>query len=313
MYFRVRYIIRDFDFGDAQISVSDPARQIDVLISKRSSDDTSAPPAEPNDGVASATCERELPARHHDEAVSSERLSIKREIVAQVGVDLKEMILHILRLARWRSNSRKGGPNPIRSAEFSWSVDGTAWKSVADNLFLKIRWDIVPSWTDETAEFVRTEVLGELDEPLGHELLREAAANREKSLRSSLVLAVVAAEVGFKQFASKALPDSEWILEKLPSPPLEIMMRAFPWSKLGVQINGKVAGIPDSIQRELKKAVTLRNQIVHTGVSVNLKEESVDSVFTAVRDLLYVLDALRGQIWAANYMSPEAIKSFSSS
>src|SRR6202167_3588933 len=115
MYFRVRYIIRDFDFGDAQISVSDPARQIDVLISKRSSDDTSAPPAEPNDGVASATCERELTARHHDEAVSSERLSIKREIVAQVRAHLQEVILHMLRLARWRSNSGKGGPTPIRS------------------------------------------------------------------------------------------------------------------------------------------------------------------------------------------------------
>ena len=91
------------------------------------------------------------------------------------------------------------------------------------------------------------------------------------------------------------------------------MLKAFPWSQLSVQVNGKVPSIPDSIQRELKKAVNLRNQIVHTGVPVNLKGESVDSVFTAVRDLLYFLDALQGQTWAANYMSPEAIKSFSSS
>jgi len=311
VYFRVRCIIRDFAFGDEQISVSDPARKTDVLISKRSSDETSPPPAEPNDGVASATCERELPARHHDEAISSGKLSIKKESVAQVQVDLREMILHVLRLARWRTNSRKGVPNPIRSAEFSWSVDGMAWKSVADNLRLQILWgSVLPRWTNETAEFVRTEVLGDLDEPLAHELLREAAASGEKSLRSSLVLAVVAAEVGFKQFASKVFPDTEWILEKLPSPPLETMLKTFPWSKLSVQVNGKVPSIPDSIQSELKKAVNLRNRIVHTGVPANLKGESVDSVLTAVRDLLYFLDALQGQTWAANCMSPEAIKSF---
>src|ERR1700680_93595 len=173
MYFRVRYIIRDFLFGDAQISVSDPAKQIDVLISKRPSDETS-PPLEQRQGVATATCQRELPERHHNEAVSSGSLSAKREIVGQVHHDMQEMIVHTLRLARWRANS-PGRPNQIWFAqEFSWSLDGTEWKPIADNLPLEILFHHVPRWTNETAEFVRTEVLEELDEPLGHELLREA-------------------------------------------------------------------------------------------------------------------------------------------
>jgi hypothetical protein len=46
-----------------------------------------------------------------------------------------------------------------------------------------------------------------------------------------------------------------------------------------VQINGKVPRIPDSIQKELRKAVFLRNRVVHTGVREGLKAESVDSVF----------------------------------
>jgi len=176
-----------------------------------------------------------------------------------------------------------------------------------------MEFSILPHWTNETAEFVSREVLGELDEPLGHELLREAAVNRKDNPRSSLVLAVVAAEVGFKQFASNAFPDADWILEKLPSPPLETMLQVFPWSKLGVQINGKVPGIPDSIRRELKKAVFLRNHIVHAGVRERLKVETVESVLRAVRDLLYFLDALRGQSWAASHISPEVLKSFSQS
>src|ERR1700674_2906041 len=161
MYFRARYIIRDFQFGDAQISVSDPAKQIDVLISKRPGDETH-PPQEPNQGVATAKCQREIPARHRDEAVSSGNLSIKKEVVGQVHHDLSEIILHALRLARWRANS-PGRPDPVWFAlEFSWSLDGTGWKPVADNLRLQMKLSILPRWTNETAEFVKTEVLGEL-------------------------------------------------------------------------------------------------------------------------------------------------------
>jgi hypothetical protein len=310
MYFRARYIIRDFGFGDAQISVSDPVKQIDVMISKRPGDETH-PPQEPNQGVATAKCQREIPARHRDEAVSSGNLSIKREVVGQVYRDLFEITRRALRLARWRANA-PGRPDPVWFVlEFSWSLDGTEWKPVADNLRLKIEFSGLPRWTNETAEFVRTEALGELDEPLGHELLREAAVNRKNNnLRSSLVLAVVAAEVGFKQFASKAFPDTNWILENLPSPPLVKMLKFFPWPKLGLAINGRVPSVPDSIESELETAVNLRNQIVHAG-AVKLKAETVDAALTSVRDLLYFLDALGGQNWAANYVSSDALKSLS--
>jgi hypothetical protein len=310
MYFRLRYIISNFEFGDAQISVSDPARQINVLISKRTGDETIRP-LELNQGVATATCQREIPAKHHDEAVSSGNLSMNTEVVGEVQNDLRDIILHAIRLASWRANSTTTGPNPIqRAVEFSWSLDGTGWKPIDDYLRLRVR--LVPSayWTDEVAEFVRREVLGELDEPLGHELLREAAVNRKKNLRSSLVLAVAAAEVGFKQFASQALPDTDWILEDLQSPPLVTMLKHFPWSKLRVQINGKVPSIPRPMRQEVEEAVRLRNRIVHKGVA-KLEPEAVDSVLTLVRDLLYFFDALRGQTWAVNHVSSNARKWFS--
>jgi hypothetical protein len=310
MYFRACYIIRDFDLGDAQISASDPVKQIDVMISRRPRDETH-PPAEQNQGVATATCQREMPPRHHDEAISSGNLSAKREAVSQVQQDLQETMLHILRLARWRANAF-GRPNPIQFAtEFSWSLDGLVWKRVSDNLHMKLEITIPPRWTNEATEFVRTNALGELDEPLGHELLREAAVNRKNNnLRSSLVLAVAAAEVGFKQFAAEAFPETNWILENLPAPPLDKMLKVFPWPRLGLAINERVPSVPASIESELKKAVGLRNQIVHAGL-VKLKVETVDSAITSVRDLLYFLDALRGQNWATEHMSPDARKSFS--
>jgi hypothetical protein len=44
---------------------------------------------------------------------------------------------------------------------------------------------------------------------------------------------------------------------------------------------------------------------------VKLKGETVDSALTSVRDLLYFLDAIAGQNWAVNHMSPDALKSLS--
>jgi hypothetical protein len=91
------------------------------------------------------------------------------------------------------------------------------------------------------------------------------------------------------------------------------MLKFFPWSRLGVRIGGKVPGIPDPTASELKKAVLLRNEIVHQGATqgaTKLRPETVDSVLTAVRDLLYFLDALSGQTWAVNNMSPVALKQF---
>jgi|ERR1017187_1922658 hypothetical protein len=311
MYFRLSYIVRDFELRDAEISVSDPAKQIDLVISRRPIDDTN-PPSQPNQAVAVATCQRDLPARHHNKAVSSGILSCRRGIVGQVHGELRDMILHTLRLARWKANWSKGGPDPIQWArEFSWSFDGKAWRRVADTLSISLEFGSPIHWTDDDLQFVRTNVLGELDEPLAHQLLREAAVNRTDNLRSSLVLAVAAAEVGFKHFVSKALPDTDWILQKLPSPPLETMLKSFPWSKLAVRIYGKVPSIPESMTEELIKAVKLRNQIVHLGAlegGTKLKRETVDSVLTAVRDLLYFLDALLGQTWAVSNMSAAAVK-----
>lgn len=167
-----------------------------------------------------------------------------------------------------------------------------------------------PQWTSEDAEFVQTKALTDTDEPLGHELLREAVLNRKANPRSSLILAVAAAEVGFKQFAAIMLPDTAWILE-LPTPPLTEMLSKFPWAALKARIGGKPAFVPDSIAKQLKKAVMLRNKVVHAG-AVELKKETLDSIITTMHDFLYFLDALSGEMWAVKHISPGFLKSLAS-
>jgi hypothetical protein len=170
---------------------------------------------------------------------------------------------------------------------------------VSDYISLHIEFSPLSQWTHEAAEFVQREVLAGKDEPLAHELLREAMANRKTNPRSSLVMAVAGAKVGFKRFVARALPQSSWLLE-LPAPPLVDMLNAFPWSELNATINDNQVSVPGSIKDEVKKAVLLRNKLVHDG-AVELKKETLASVLSSVHDLLYFLDALSRESWALQF------------
>ena len=66
-----------------------------------------------------------------------------------------------------------------------------------------------------------------LSEPLTHSLFREAYAQRVTNRRSSLVLAVAAAEVAVKRCATILAPRAAWLLEELPSPPIAQMITDF--------------------------------------------------------------------------------------
>jgi hypothetical protein len=315
MHFQLRYITRDFEFGDAQISVADPTRKINILLRKRTAEENPPPPPlEARDGIVTVTYEKEMTEAVQSEAVSSGQLSMKKEGIREVLDKMTDLNLRVLRLVRWRTNAR-GRPNPIRNAlrdGFRWSTDGVQWKPVADCMSAKLTLGPQsPKWTPEIAEFVIAEACRELDEPLAHEMLREASANSSEYARSSLVLAVAAAEVGFKQFASKTFSDNGWFQSKRSqSKPLIQMITEFPWSKVNLRINGKVPTIPESILAGIKDGIRVRNLVVHAGIA-KLEGETVESALTAVRELLYFLDALCiCQNWPFNYIGPEARKEF---
>jgi hypothetical protein len=312
MHFRLSYITRDFYFGDAEIKVTDPDKAIEIIYKKRP-DEGDRPPHEKNDGLIVATCQRELTERLHKEAVDSGVLSRNKEAVQRVYDDMVDAAQRTLRLARWKTNA-VGGPNPIRSTTveyFVWSIDGSNWKRVSDAVFGKLTLSQIDrDWTSFDAKFLQTEFLKGTTEPLGHELLREAEVNRQSNPRSSLVLGVAAAEVGFKQFVSKTLTDTAWLLE-LPSPPLVDMIHKFPWEQLRLRINDKVPTAPETITAELKKAVMLRNKVIHSG-TVDLTGDTLESILNTVKHFLYFLDVLRGSghLWPLDFIDRELIKPF---
>jgi hypothetical protein len=310
MHFQLRYITADFDFGDAQISIVDNVKEMHFLLRKRVRDDA-ASPVEVDDGVVIVTCEREVPDALSSDAASGKPVTTSVREVADARHGMYDHMMRMLRLVRWRANS-KSRPNQLRGLpDLSWSFDGSQWQPVV-RIAVSGVWAFgsVPTrWTSEAEEFMRKESSNALDEPLGHELLREAWANQGENPRSSVVLAVAAAEVGFKQFVSKTYSENGWFLSRtFQSKPLLEMIAKFPWSDLRLRINEKIPSIPESILNELRDGIHLRNLIVHTGVA-KLEGETAGPVLTAVRELLYFLDAVRThQSWPLNYIGREALK-----
>jgi len=121
------------------------------------------------------------------------------------------------------------------------------------------------------------------------------------------VLAIAAAEVGFKQFIGSLVPHAAWLVQNLPTPPLEAMLvKYLPSLPVKLRIKGKTVSIPDRILSEIRSGVLLRNQIAHKG-AVSPKSDKLQRILFAVSDLLWILDLYGGYAWAGNYLRPELI------
>jgi len=303
MHFKLCYVTSVGDFGGQDFELQDPKSDIRLVL--RPTDSKSAGYVA-GDGFAEASCIRQVPARLATEARESGVLSVKKGLVGETDRALSEFTRRALLAIRWRQGYG-GQADPIRIFKgFFWSTDGSNWKLVADTLHAEFGALIFSlKWSDDLVTAIKQTIQDEKVEPLGHELLYEARALEFNSIRSAIVLAVTAAEVGFKQFAVDLVPGSKWLVENLPTPPLVRMLREFlPTLPIRRKLVDQQHLVPESLLAELEKAVQLRNDVVHGGKG-NLKRSTVRSAVKAVRDLLYLLDVYAGDEWAHMNLSVE--------
>jgi len=142
-------------------------------------------------------------------------------------------------------------------------------------------------------------------EPLGHELFLEAWGLRRENPRSSLIIGLCAAEVGFKQCIGKLAPDAEWLANNLPSPPLDRMLSNYlPLLPAKLRIEGQILKPSGRLRSAIKKGNEARNRTVHAG-SEPPKGEFLEELLLSIRDLLYLLDFYCGFEWALEYIRDE--------
>jgi hypothetical protein len=152
---------------------------------------------------------------------------------------------------------------------------------------------------------MRELVLAGGDEPLAHQLWREAWNLRLSNPRSALVIGIAAAEVGFKQLVAELVPSARWLVQELQTPPLVAMIKHY---LAELPIRATVRGrerCPPHLRGVLDAAIKDRNRLVHRGStpSVNLH-----GTLLAVRDLLYLFDLYAGNEWARQHLSDETLE-----
>jgi hypothetical protein len=138
-------------------------------------------------------------------------------------------------------------------------------------------------------------------------MFREAWEASRDNPRTSVILAIAAAEVGTKQCIGRLAPQAKWLIDNLPSPPLGTLLRKYiPLMPAKLKIDGKFVRLPLKTIRTLERGVELRNKIVHGGTKP-VADNELDELLLAVRDLLYLLDCFSGFAWAVERVQPHRL------
>ncbi len=230
-----------------------------------------------------------------------------QEFQSHVRNKLSDYIKRTIKILRWRNNIG-GKHNPIQATRgLFWSFDCKTWKHMPDDSILIISEEQYLPITKKLQNTIQKMVVDEIDEPLGHTLLREAWEQKERNPRSSLILGIVAIEVGFKQCVGTLLPKAQWLVENVPSPPIPKMLWNYlPQLPTKLKIKGKVLPPPKSIKTVLQNGIEQRNKTIHVG-SLPPNYEDLEELLLAIRDSLYLLDYYCGVKWALDNIQETTI------
>ncbi len=132
---------------------------------------------------------------------------------------LEDAATKALKLLRWYCGSSEGH-NPMGASKgLAYSSDAMHWRKLPRTISANITFGIPElMMTAEVATSVADLWRRGSQQPLAHELFREAAEQQSENPRSCLILGVAAAEVGFKQLVGSLVPDAKWLADNAPSP-----------------------------------------------------------------------------------------------
>lgn len=277
------------------------------------------PRSESKQGLfVTAICEVEPPAEvaaflmdHADKIDTDDEPDLPdpvEEFAAQVTRRTSAAIRRAVEMVRWRMGLT-GPRRPYSTFGSEWSLDHSTWQPLPSQIHVEGSQTKGLRLTPETERDVQALAATSAQEPVGHQLLREARDVFRDNERSALVIAVAAVESGFKALAGDLVPDADWLLQKLPSPPLVKMLKEYlPSLPTRLTFDGKVHGPPKYVRTLLAKAVDERNGVAHLGVWT-MKRDAVKETLNAAGDTLYLLDYYAGHAWARDRISENYLTS----
>jgi len=153
---------------------------------------------------------------------------------------------------------------------------------------------VIPQLDPNVAYSVQQLLTNGIVEPTSEELLREASTLHPSNPRAGLLLAVAAAEVGFKELVIDLIPEVRWLALEAPSPPLVgLLKNSLP--ELPVRQKGATPP-PPGVRNVMLKAIEARNDLAHQG-EFNRRGVDLYEVIDTVRLLLRQFAYYRGFTW----------------
>ncbi|HHE9442436.1 TPA: hypothetical protein ACPG1Q_000154 [Haemophilus influenzae 10810] len=167
------------------------------------------------------------------------------------------------------------------------------------------------TWEEQDGKVLSESWGKNLKIPLGHILAREATVLIEHYPGSAILMMTSALETGIKTHISKLSPDTEWLLENLPSPPIDKIFKNYIpllYEKCGRAIEFQKE--LKSLTKQIKDIIEVRNKIAHTGKL----PENIGNIYEMLQfvfDILYLLDVLNGNQWAKELVSSKLMRKLS--
>lgn len=234
-----------------------------------------------------------------------------QELCLSTGIELEKHTTRFVQLLRWIGNAN--GPAAIRDDKdprFS-----LYWKTVQENYYA-VPWPQQGSitlpmvaglqWKDEDQQIFSQLWNTESEEPLGHQLLREAKGIVEHNHRSALLICYSALEVGLKQHIGTCVPKALWLATYSPTPPLlKILKEYLPEIHAKNKNFDNWLKIKSMLNDTIKEFTEDRNRLAHRGEKL---KGSVDDYLQLTENLLYAFDVFEGHDWAKNHVSYEFAK-----
>jgi hypothetical protein len=227
------------------------------------------------------------------------------ETFSELGAASRKTALSL----RWR----QGLDVPLTGLEYvanEFSLDHERWTLAPTELTIRIGTASVGTPLNENLRARLVEVVAD-DRPVpaAHELLFEAQELAWSYERSALVISLAALEVGIKDLVATLVPESLWLVNNLPAPPIERIIRDYlPQLPVRAHLPGTSAITPsDQLRDELRKAVLLRNELVHTGRD-RIDAAWLDEWLKLCESLLYAFECYGGRSWAGERVYPEHVR-----
>lgn len=208
---------------------------------------------------------------------------------------LYEWASRVWRLLRWRSDAIGSHELFQTILASEWSRDGQpSWYKLPVKGYVTAGNRVIPRLNAPVTYSAQRLLTSGIVEPTSEELLREASAACGANPRAGLLLAVAAAEVGFKEMVIDLVPEVRWLTLNVQSPPL-VRLLSNSLSELPVR-QGVAAPPPRELRRVMEKAVKARNDLAHQGEFDRLDVDLYE-ILEVVRSILHQFAYYRGFTW----------------